>query len=279
MRSSDASYEENTLDSARETDIANSVFSRRTWLVTIGQAAVAAGFSTTLEGGTTVGPELPAGVYLPSISGLGHALMSAGRFPEISPGCPTDYIRPQTQPFTPQFFSRPEFSVICRITQLMLAEGSSGEDRQETPVTKEVAEWIGLSVASAASVRESALQLDPLHRALTVAYSGAAQVNQLETENPEKICREGFEWLAATVSSRDPDHFLSLGEEDQVAILTSISDDRPDKHSENSGTRWFAFLKREVIRGFYTSQAGLRELDFKGNAFYARSPGCDSKRT
>jgi hypothetical protein len=32
------------------------------------------------------------------------------------------------------------------------------------------------------------------------------------------------------------------------------------------------------VRGFYTSQVGLKELDSKGNAFYARSLGCDNKK-
>jgi hypothetical protein len=53
-----------------------------------------------------------------------------------------------------------------------------------------------------------------------------------------------------------------------------VSDERADRQSENAGTRLFDFLKFEIIKGFYTSQVGLKELDYKGNAFYARSPGC-----
>jgi len=102
-------------------------------------------------------------------------------------------------------------------------------------------------------------------------------VNQLETSNPDKICRDGLEWLSNGVQSRHSDQFLSLTEERQLAILDSISDETPDRQSENSGARFFTFLKAEVIRGFYTSQAGLKELGFRGNAFYTRSPGCTSK--
>jgi hypothetical protein len=57
-------------------------------------------------------------------------------------------------------------------------------------------------------------------------------------------------------------------------VLGSISDARADKQTGNAGTKFFAYFKPEVIRGYYTSQAGLHELDFKGNSFYARSPGC-----
>ena len=65
-------------------------------------------------------------------------------------------------------------------------------------------------------------------------------------------------------------------EKAQIAVLESISDARSDKQTENAGTRFFTFLKSEIIRAYYTSQPGLKELDFKGNGFYARSPGCSS---
>jgi Gluconate 2-dehydrogenase subunit 3 len=68
--------------------------------------------------------------------------------------------------------------------------------------------------------------------------------------------------------------FLRLSADDQLQLLAIISDERIQKDAENAGTRFFKFLKSEVIRGYYTSQAGLKELDYKGNAFYARSPGC-----
>jgi len=38
------------------------------------------------------------------------------------------------------------------------------------------------------------------------------------------------------------------------------------------------FLRREAIRGYFRSQAGLIELDYKGNAVYGACPGCESRR-
>ena len=46
------------------------------------------------------------------------------------------------------------------------------------------------------------------------------------------------------------------------------------RSAANAGTRFYDLLKAESIRGFYTSRRGLKELDFKGNSFYAESPGC-----
>ena len=194
--------------------------------------------------------------------------MSSGRFHPVPSDCPTDYIRPRTKPFAPLFFSPAEFTAICRITQLMLGEvGLSA--------MQELAEWIDLCVASSAAVRAAAQDLDPLHRALAVAYFGSDKVTQTESADPEKICREGLAWVADAARRHGRDQFVSLTEQQQLAILDSISDERSGDRSENAGTRLFAFLKAEVIRGYYTSQAGLKELDFKGNAFYAQSPGCN----
>ena len=247
--------------------------------MTIGQAVVAVSLSNSLPADTSTSSQLPPGLYLPSKDHLSHALMSSGAFHAIPPGCPTDYILPKNGPFTPLFFSPPEFNVIRRLTQLLLGDMPPAGGTKAAIVMEEVAEWIDLRVASAEGIRNAALRLDPLHRALTVAYSGAAQVNQLETATPEKVCREGLDWLANAAQSRGSDQFLSVAEEQQVAVLDSISDQRAEKHSDNAGTRFFTYLKAEIARGFYTSQIGLKELDFKGNAYYARSPGCKSKRT
>ncbi len=247
----------------------NSDVSRRTVIVAIGQAATGFGLSSSLLADTKKTLQLPPGLYQPSRNYLGHALMSVGPFHPIPPGCPTDYIRPRTEPFTPSFFSPVEFEVVRRLTQLML-----GVD--ESPA-QEVAEWVDFRVASAPGVREAARRLEPLHRILAVAHFGSAQVTQLETANPENICREGLTWFSNAAHAYGSDQFLSLSDEQQIATLGSVSDERADKESQNPGTRLFTFLKAETIRGYYTSQAGLRELDFKGNGFYAKSPGCDLK--
>src|SRR5438270_655404 len=63
----------------------------------------------------------------------------------------------------------------------------------------------------------------------------------------------------------------------QLAVLDQISDQRRDNQRQNAGTQFFELMKREAIRGFYTSRAGLKELDYRGNAYYARSPGCNTR--
>jgi len=247
---------------------------RRSWIVTISQAAVGLGIARNIPADSEEAPPLPPGVYAPSTDHLGHALMSAERFHPIPPGCPTDYLRPRNGPFTPLFFSGSEFQVVRRLTQLLL-----GEVSEDAGVSQEVAEWIDLQVANGDGVRQAALHLDPLYRSLAVAFYGSAQVQRAENSDPAKICREGLAWIAEAAASRYSGEFLKFGPKQQIDLLDPISDAREDKHVENAGTRFFDLLKSEVVRGFYTSKAGLKELDFKGNAFYARSPGCSRDRT
>jgi len=245
-------------------------FSRRTALITIGESVAGFGVASRAWAEIKAPAALPPGVYEPSSDHLGHALMHSGRFHPIPFGCPTDYVRPRSEPFLPLYFSAAEFAVIRRLTQLIL-----GETLPNT--TEEIAQWVDLRVASAASVREAARHLDPLSRSLAVAYYGSGKVTALETAEPEETCRDGLAWLAGAARARGSDGFLSVPEEQQLVILDSISDGRPERQNENAGTRLFAFLKAEMARGYYTSAAGLKELAYKGNAFYARSPGCDSK--
>jgi len=223
---------------------------RRDWMLAVGEVAAGVGISSLAAAETPPESPLPAGLYLPSTEHLGHVLVN----PLMNPG--------QFQPGVPQFFSQPEFAVVNRIVELILGEDPG------SPVAKEVAAWIDLHVFSSAGVRAAALGLDPPHRALALAYYGATSVHERESSDPQKICREGLAWLGVRGD------FISLDTYQQVALLDSISDTRPGPPSQNAGTRFFTFMKSETIRGFYTSGIGLKELNYKGNSFYASSPGC-----
>lgn len=232
---------------------------RRNWVLAIGQTLVAINLTPRLGLAAESPGELPPGVYLPSRDHLGHALMSSERYRPIPAGCPTDYVRPRQGPYAPLFFSRDEFPVVVRLVELMLGDNK---------VSEEVAEWIDVYVSEADDVGEAEAQVDPLYRALAAAYYGSRHKDK-KNQNAASICREGLAWVGRAAN---PTAFLNLDTERQIAILHSISDE--GKHPENAGTRFFTLLKTQVIRGFYTSQVGLKELDFKGNGYYATSPGC-----
>jgi gluconate 2-dehydrogenase subunit 3-like protein len=223
---------------------------------------------------------LPPGLYAPSLDHLGHALANEDPFLPVPPGSQTEYLRPRAAPFAPQGFSPGEFPVVRRLTEIILGDdlkNSQSKPERGAPanIYDEVAEWIDLVVASAPKTRALARNLTAEHRALAVAYFGSeAPVRELETFEPERICREGLAWLEEESRRRFAKSFLDAGFAEQAELLKLISDARPDKSTVHAGTRLFDFLKAECIRGFYTSRIGLKELDYKGNSFYGEPPAC-----
>lgn len=241
---------------------------RRLWLRMIGETAAALSvFDQLAVSAYAESPKaaeaLPPGLYEPSREHLSHAMMQQSRFHVIPPDCPTDYVRPPAAPFSPQFFSKEEFAMIHRITSLFL-----GATPSEAPVVDEVAQWIDLAVISSHGVREAAARLDPLHVALIRAYVAGGHGEEDPTKpsrDPQQICRDGLRWIGEQSRTRYQGEFLALSFQWQIELLSA---------SERGAPEFFQLLKNEIIRGFYTSQAGLKEIDYKGNGFYAKSPGC-----
>ena len=267
---------ESQLDRSASDSTPRLSLSRREMLVTIGSAAILYGLpdvaQTAAAQKQSTAVPLPSGLYEPSLDHLTHALSSEARFPSIPAGTQTEYVSRTSAPFVPQAFSSSDFAIIRRMVEMIL-----GDDLRGSPsdTLAEAAEWIDLLVATAPNVRAAAHHLSPEHRALAVAYFGSeAEVKQLDSFAPDQICRDGLAWLVQESQHRSGKSFLDSQPNAQSALVRDISDTRPDLSVENSGTRLFTFLKQECIRGFYTSQKGLEELDFKGNRFYAQSPGC-----
>jgi hypothetical protein len=247
---------------------------RRLWILGVGETALGLGFAGMMKARAIQSAPLPPGLYQPLTDHLGHALESADRFHPIPTGSQTDYVTPRTGPYKLLFFPPAEFTIVRRLTELILGESAAGKDGK-TSVVEEVAEWIDLRAYSSAGTRAAAAALDQSHRAVMVAYHGVETVHEIETFDAQKVYREGLARLQDESRSRHKTDFLRIGEKGQLEILADISDERINKDAQTPGTRFFELIKSEVIRGFYTSQAGLKELDFKGNAFYARSPGCN----
>jgi len=271
---------------------------RRQWLLRLGEAAALAGFSgispedlraasvensaaPDLQAATslTSSVALPPGLYDASADHLTHVLMRDQRFVPPPPGSETEYAVPHPQPYSPIFFSAEEFPVVRRLVWLTL-NGSFEQPAQSPPVStetvEEVAEWIDLVVSQSQSVRQAAQSLSAQHRTLAVRYYGAEEVQQLETSDPQKTWKEGLAWLHEHSSRFSSSGFLSLSEAQQSDLLSSV-EKSTNAPSQAPGPQLYLLLKRQVIEGYYTSQAGLKELDYQGNAFHGESPGCPDK--
>ena len=244
---------------------------RREWLLRLGEFTALAGVAglappIALSLGLTEqqAAALPPGLYDPSPKHLIHALSSRA-LPAIPPGSETDYVQPRQGPYRPQFFSGDEFKVVTRVVEILLGKVDSG-------ALAETAEWVDLRFHSAAGVREAARRLDPLHRTLAVAYYGEARVVELETSDPQAVARAGLAALQGRAQKLGRP-FLDLPASQHTDLVREMS----QQPEETPLRRFYDLLRREAIHGYYTSQAGLKELDYQGNAYHTQCPGCEKK--
>ncbi|OLE14071.1 MAG: hypothetical protein AUG89_03505 [Acidobacteria bacterium 13_1_20CM_4_56_7] len=245
---------------------------RRQWILILGRLGVIAGFSgvvpefaSVLSAAGGVGNKaLPPGLYYPSEDHLSHALSDVGSH-QIPRGSETEYVQPSSDRFRPQFFSEKEFELVTKIIQVLLGEVDAG-------VLSQVVNWLDLRFHSAAGIREAALKLDPLRRALAVAYYGESPVRELEIADPQSVMRSGLATLEQLSFEQYDRGFLELDGAQQTRLV-AISTAKPDGPLREL----FGILRAEAVRGYYTSAEGLKDLDYKGNWYYAASPGCERK--
>jgi hypothetical protein len=247
---------------------------RRQWILRLGELVALAGVSglvpesasALLQAAQDTAITLPPGLYDASQEHLIHALSSAGKKWSPPPGSETDYVQASSLPFQPKFLSPEEFKVVTRFVEILLGKVDPAALSQAT-------QWFDLWLHSAAGVRAAAQHLDPLHRILAVAVNGEQSVHDLETADPQAAARAGLKALREISLKTYGQDFLQLAEPQQIELLTNATKTQPD----NALRKFFELTRSESIRGYYTSAAGLEELDYKGNAYYTESPGCEPK--
>ena len=261
-------------ENRRAPDDADDDLTRRAWLLRLGELTALAGVAglvPDLAGATTppipgAAAGLPPGLYEASAEHLTHVL-AARDAPLVPRGAETDYAVPRRGPFQSSFFSHHELDVVTRLVGILLGN-------VDARALSDAIAWIDLRLQSDAGIRQAARTLDPLHRALAVAYYGQARVVELETVDSQALVRTGLELLEQQSRERFGHEFLELAGTAQTDLVREISRTPP----ESPLGRCYLLLRREAIRGYFTSQAGLRELDYKGNAMYGVCPGCESRR-
>lgn len=187
---------------------------------------------------------LPPGLYAPSLNHLAHALKAANARP--------------LQAYRTQFFTADEAALMRRVIAVLL-----GDIQNPAEVIAGIVNWIDLTLAESAGVRAAARSLSPAERALAVAYSGADVVRARETEDPARTAREGLRALAAVP-----------GVENDAVLVEAFRS--AAEHTTPTGPVdvFYLWARQNALDGYYTSREGLKDLDYKGNAFYAESPGC-----
>ena len=261
-------------ENERAPDDSDHDLTRRAWLLRLGEITALAGVAglvPDLAAGMSLTAQdaaagLPPGLYEPSAQHLTHVL-AARNAPLVPHGAETEFAVPRRGPFQPLFFSHHEFDVVRRLVGILLGS-------VDARALSEAMAWLDLRLQGDAGIRHAARTLDPSHRALAVAYYGEARVVELETVDWQAIVRKGLKLLDQHSRDRFGREFLPLDGTAQTELVSEISRLPP----ESPLGRCCLFVRREAIRGYFTSQAGLKELDYKGNAFYGACPGCESRR-
>ena len=138
------------------------------------------------------------------------------------------------------FFTAPEYAMIERLTGIIIPT-------DDTPGAHEagVAEFIDLMAS-----RDPALQRD---------------------------FRSGLNWLNTHSQKNSGKPFLKLNPGQRTALLEPLAYKKKFRPGEEPGRAFFALVREYTVMGFYTSEIGLKELDFPGLKFYAESPSCPHK--
>lgn len=246
---------------------------RREWILRLGETVALAGVSglvpeTSLRlfGTEQASTGLPPGLYDPSSDQLVHALSSHKNF--VPPlGSETDYVQPGV-PYALKFFSPEMFRDIRSFVSVLLG------DIEDSTLT-EIVQWIDLWFHSAVEVRDAARSVDPLHRALAIAYFGEVSVAEIENSAPASAVREGLGALHKLCMDEHDRPFADLQSSQQQGIVRRSSSAVPGTPLRD----FYDLIRHEAIRGYYTSAEGLKELDYKGNTYYPFCPGCEAAKS
>ena len=95
--------------------------------------------------------------------------------------------------------------------------------------------------------------------------------------NLQRDFRTGMSWLNAHSQKTLGKEFLMLNADQQRVLLEPLSYKKKVQTGEEPGRKFFSLVREYTVMGFYTSEIGLKELDFPGLKFYAESPSCPHK--
>jgi len=77
--------------------------------------------------------------------------------------------------------------------------------------------------------------------------------------------RGGLMWLNNTCNSKFNNSFVKCTEEQQKTVLDSIAFPDMEADEQVQEIQFFSLMRNLVLTGYFTSEVGIKELDYKGN--------------
>jgi gluconate 2-dehydrogenase gamma chain len=101
-----------------------------------------------------------------------------------------------------------------------------------------------------------------------LAAGAAAWIDMISSENDQlkTTYRNGFTWLDAAMKQRGSTDFVTATPAQQTALLDLIAYRRNESPELGPGIQFFTWVRRMTVDAFYTSEIGIRDIDYRGNA-------------
>jgi gluconate 2-dehydrogenase gamma chain len=107
-----------------------------------------------------------------------------------------------------------------------------------------------------------------------LAAGAAAWIDMICSENQELkgIYTSGMAWLDGAMKTRGAADFVTAAPEAQTALLDLIAYRRNETPELAPGIRFFSWVRRMTVDAFYTSEIGIRDIDYRGNSAMSSYP-------
>ena len=100
-----------------------------------------------------------------------------------------------------------------------------------------------------------------------LAAGAAAWIDMMASENAQLkgIYTKGLEWLDTTMVQRGQKDFVSAPPARQTELLDLIAYRRNQTPELAPGIEFFSWARRMTVDAFYTSEIGIKDIDYRGN--------------
>jgi hypothetical protein len=96
-----------------------------------------------------------------------------------------------------------------------------------------------------------------------------------ETTRTQENFLSGLAWINRRSNELFQRDFLRLSNEQQVELLTRLSDGENTQPKDKEGRPFFLDIRRRTVSGYYTSKIGIHEeLEYQGKTPLAEWPEC-----
>lgn len=101
-----------------------------------------------------------------------------------------------------------------------------------------------------------------------LAAGCAAWIDLISSENDQlkKNYKDGFAWVDTAMKTRGAASFADATTAQQTALLDQIAYRRNQSPELAPGIEFFTWVRRMTVDAFYTSEMGIKDIDYRGNS-------------